>query len=185
MSSPATTTTAPPLTVALIGNPNTGKSTLFNALAGMNARVGNFPGVTVEKKLGRIHLEGRPVTLIDAREPKRLSITVEVPVADMAKVGKNDIVYDLGCGNGVVICIAAKKYGCKGVGIDINPVRIKEAHEMVKKYKVEKLVEIRQGNALKVKDLNRATVVALYMLPEFMELLEPADFRIAADQSLQ
>ena len=42
------------LTVAFIGNPNTGKSTLFNALAGMHARVGNYPGVTVEKKIGRL-----------------------------------------------------------------------------------------------------------------------------------
>src|SRR5258708_34383624 len=44
---------APPLTVVLIGNPNTGKSTLFNALSGFRALTGNFPGVTVEKKIGR------------------------------------------------------------------------------------------------------------------------------------
>ena len=65
MTSSAPTTAAPPLTVALIGNPNTGKSTLFNALAGMNARVGNYPGVTVEKKVGRVQFDGRAVTLID------------------------------------------------------------------------------------------------------------------------
>jgi len=54
-----------PLTVALIGNPNTGKSTLFNALAGIRQRVGNYPGVTVEKKTGLMDYEGRRYELID------------------------------------------------------------------------------------------------------------------------
>ncbi|NQT15127.1 MAG: 50S ribosome-binding GTPase, partial [Planctomycetes bacterium] len=55
----------PPLTVALIGNPNTGKSTLFNALAAIRQRVGNYPGVTVEKKTGLMDHQGRPYELID------------------------------------------------------------------------------------------------------------------------
>jgi ferrous iron transport protein B len=54
-----------PVTVALIGNPNTGKSTLFNALAGVRQRTGNYPGVTVEKKEGRMTIEGRPYVIID------------------------------------------------------------------------------------------------------------------------
>jgi ferrous iron transport protein B len=53
------------LTVALIGNPNTGKSTLFNALAGVRQRVGNYPGVTVEKKLGKTEFHGQAFTFID------------------------------------------------------------------------------------------------------------------------
>ena len=53
------------LKVALIGNPNTGKSTLFNLLAGMRARVANFPGVTVEKKIGKVHWDGQSIDLID------------------------------------------------------------------------------------------------------------------------
>ncbi len=53
------------ITVALIGNPNTGKSSLFNAMCGMNARVGNFPGVTVEKKVGRYEDSQGQVTLVD------------------------------------------------------------------------------------------------------------------------
>ncbi len=54
-----------PFTVALIGNPNTGKSTLFMALAGVRQRVGNYPGVTVEKKLGRVRLGDRDCQLVD------------------------------------------------------------------------------------------------------------------------
>ncbi len=53
------------VTVALVGNPNTGKSTVFNALCGMNQRVGNYPGVTVEKKLGRFEFEQQAYQLID------------------------------------------------------------------------------------------------------------------------
>src|SRR6516164_1075666 len=58
---------APPkrLTAALVGNPNTGKTTLFNALSGLNQRVGNYPGVTVETKKGSMTCAGRPFDLID------------------------------------------------------------------------------------------------------------------------
>src|ERR1700754_5190538 len=55
----------PTLAVALIGNPNTGKSTLFSALAGVRQRVGNYPGVTVEKKIGHAQFDGQRVELID------------------------------------------------------------------------------------------------------------------------
>ena len=56
---------SPALTVALLGNPNTGKSSLFSALAGIPTRVGNYPGVTVEEKLGRFIHAGRAIDLID------------------------------------------------------------------------------------------------------------------------
>ena len=54
-----------PLTVALVGNPNTGKSTLFSALSGVRQQVGNYAGVTVEEKLGQLEHDGRTWTLID------------------------------------------------------------------------------------------------------------------------
>ena len=57
VSSPAKT-----ITVALIGNPNTGKSTLFSALSGLRQRIGNYPGVTVEKKIGKAEFGGRSFT---------------------------------------------------------------------------------------------------------------------------
>jgi tRNA A58 N-methylase Trm61 len=92
----------------------------------------------------------------------------------MAKLKKNDIVFDLGCGDGRIVVTAAKKFGCKGVGIDYDPNRVEESLETMKKAGVTKeQVEIREGDALKVKDLEKATVITLYMLPEFMEKLEP------------
>lgn len=53
------------VTVALVGNPNTGKSTLFSALVGVRQHVGNYPGVTVERKAGRMMLDGRPIEVLD------------------------------------------------------------------------------------------------------------------------
>ena len=98
--------------------------------------------------------------------------TVVEKMLDMAKVNKNDVVFDLGCGDGRIVCMAAKTFGAKGVGVDIDPDRIKDCMATMKKYGVTKdLVDIRQGDALKVKDLDRATVIMLYMLPEFMEKL--------------
>ncbi|HEV3299328.1 MAG TPA: FeoB small GTPase domain-containing protein, partial [Planctomycetaceae bacterium] len=87
------------LTVAFIGNPNTGKSTLFNALAGMHARVGNYPGVTVEKKIGRLRSGDTTVKLIDLpgtyslapRSPDEM-VSVEVLLGRQPEVGRLDAV---------------------------------------------------------------------------------------------
>ena len=56
---------APPLTIAVAGNPNCGKSALFNALTGVRQQTGNWPGVTVERKEGTLELDGRPIRVID------------------------------------------------------------------------------------------------------------------------
>ena len=92
---------------------------------------------------------------------------------DLAKVKKDDVMFDLGCGDGRILYMAAKKYGCHGIGLELNPTRIIEAMDQAKKYDVGTLVEIRHGDALKPKDLSDATVVMLYMFPEFMNLWEP------------
>ena len=70
------------LTVALLGNPNTGKSTLFSALAGIPTRVGNYPGVTVEEKLGRFAHRGREIELVDL--PGTYSLTPQGPDEQVA-----------------------------------------------------------------------------------------------------
>jgi uncharacterized protein (TIGR03000 family) len=123
-------------------------------------------------------------TVIDLRQNSKdgsSSQIVYVPTPDnvvakmleMAKVTKEDVVFDLGCGDGRIVVMAASKIGAHGVGIDLDPERVKEAQANVDKAKVQGLVEIRKGDALKVEDLGQATVVMLYMLPEFMKQLKP------------
>ena len=73
---------AAPLAVALVGNPNTGKSTLFTALAGIPTRIGNYPGVTVEEKVGRFCHRDRPIELIDL--PGSYSLAAKSPDEEVA-----------------------------------------------------------------------------------------------------
>jgi tRNA G37 N-methylase Trm5 len=91
---------------------------------------------------------------------------------ELAEVKKNDVVYDLGCGDARILVTAAKKYGCKGFGWDINPVRVKESLENVKKNKVEDLVTVKKGDIFTL-DLKDASVVTLYLLPELNVRLMP------------
>jgi precorrin-6B methylase 2 len=92
----------------------------------------------------------------------------------LAKVGKDDIVYDLGCGDGRMVITAVKEFGAKkGIGIDLDPQRIKESKEAAKKAGVTDKVEFRVGDVLKVMDLSDATVVLLYMGDDVNELLKP------------
>jgi precorrin-6B methylase 2 len=92
----------------------------------------------------------------------------------MAKVGKDDVVYDLGCGDGRMVITAVQKFGAKrGVGVDLDPERIKDSKENAKKAGVEGKVEFRIGDVTKVKDLSDATVVLLYMGDDVNLLLRP------------
>jgi ubiquinone/menaquinone biosynthesis C-methylase UbiE len=91
------------------------------------------------------------------------------PVVDkmleLAKVKKDDVVYDLGCGDGRIVVTAAKKFGARGVGVDLDPQRVKDSQQNVKKNEVESLVTIQEGNALTT-DVSGASVVTLYLLPQ-------------------
>jgi len=91
---------------------------------------------------------------------------------EMARVTKNDVIYDLGSGDGIILIRAAKKYGVKGVGIEIDQDLVLEARRNAFREKVEHLVEFRAQDALTV-DVSPATVVTLYMLPEFNAKLRP------------
>lgn len=90
----------------------------------------------------------------------------------MAKVGPNDVIYDLGCGDGRIVIAAAKKYGARGVGVDINPARILEANENARTAGVEKLVTFRVQDVMET-DVSEASVVALYMFAEINVKLRP------------
>ena len=92
----------------------------------------------------------------------------------MAKVGKQDLVYDLGCGDGRIVIAAAKKYGARGVGVDLDPKRIEEAESNLREAgpEVAKQVRFITGDLFQV-DISKATVVTLYLLPEINLMVRP------------
>lgn len=90
----------------------------------------------------------------------------------MAKVNENDVVFDIGCGDGRIVVMAARRFGARGVGIDLDPAKLQEARRNAREAGVEALVEFRQEDATK-SDYSNATVVTMYLLPESNELLRP------------
>lgn len=111
-----------------------------------------------------------------SRKPDVIYVPTPQEVVDkmleLAEVKKDDIVYDLGCGDGRIVVTAAKKYGCKCIGYDINPKRIKESLENVEKNNVGDLVKIEQEDIFTL-DLSKANVITLYLLPSLNVKLIP------------
>ena len=113
-------------------------------------------------------------------QPRRKPDVPYVPTTDLAvaamlklaDVKKTDVVYDLGCGDGRIVIAAAKQLGARGVGIDINPERIREANENAKKAGVEKLVRFEENDLFEA-DIRGASVVTLFLLPEINLKLRP------------
>jgi predicted RNA methylase len=91
---------------------------------------------------------------------------------ELAQVTRNDVVYDLGCGDGRIPIAAAVKYGARGVGIDVDPRRIEESRANAKTAGVEHLVEFRLEDVMKA-DVSKATVVTLYLLSSSNAKLRP------------
>lgn len=90
----------------------------------------------------------------------------------MAGVGKNDVVYDLGCGDGRIVIAAAKQFGARGVGVDIDPQRIEESNENARKAGVTDRVSFIEGDLFEA-EIGKATVVTLYLLPSVNLRLRP------------
>ena len=122
-------------------------------------------------------------TVLAQSEPTATAPRLDVPyvptpqeVVDrmlaLAKVGKNDVLYDLGCGDGRIVVTAAKQRGARGTGIDIDPTRIAEAKENAKKAGVSDRAQFRVGDLFKT-DFSTATVVTLYLLPTINAKLRP------------
>jgi len=90
----------------------------------------------------------------------------------LAQVKKGDVVYDLGSGDGRIVITAAKKYGVKAIGFEIDPDRIRESRENIRKEGVGKLVEIREQD-IRTVDLSPASVLTMYLLPEVNLMIRP------------
>ena len=120
------------------------------------------------------------VLAAQSSQPARLPDVPYVPTSPegvqamlkLADVKKTDIVYDLGCGDGRIVIAAAKDFGAHGVGIDIDPVRIREAKENARKAGVEDLVRFEEADLFEA-DIHEATVVTLFLLSSVNLRLRP------------
>ncbi len=91
---------------------------------------------------------------------------------EMASVTKSDVLYDLGCGDGRILVTAARKYGCKAVGYDLDPLRLEEARRNAARHGVNHLVTVERQDVLKA-DFQEATVVMIYLGTEINARLIP------------
>ena len=120
---------------------------------------------------------------IDLREPGQRPITdveyeptpqnVVDALLRLAKVTSKDVVWDLGCGDGRIPVTAAKEYGCKAVGFDIDPERVKDSLANVRKHGVERLVTIERRDIFTLDLSQGPTIVTLYLLPRLNARLLP------------
>lgn len=93
-------------------------------------------------------------------------------ILELAAPAKDDVLYDLGCGDGRIVIAAAKKYGCRGVGFDIDPERIAESRANAQAGGVEDLTTFDERDIFTL-DLSQADVVVLYLLPRLNARLVP------------
>jgi uncharacterized protein (TIGR03000 family) len=146
---------------------------------------------TITRRLVASFKSGTPLTvdLTKEREDDKVMIRyvptpedIVVQMLKLGKVSKEDVVYDLGCGDARMVIAAVKESGAKkGVGIDIDPERVVESKGNVTKEKVDKQIEIRQGDILDDKVLaqaSEATVVLIYLSDELNSKLKPKFLKI-------
>ncbi len=99
-------------------------------------------------------------------------LEVAEKMLELARVDEEDIVYDLGCGDGRIVIMAAQRFGARGVGIDFNPKRIQESLQGARQAGVEDRVEFRLQDVMKA-DFSDATVVTVYLLTRSNAKLRP------------
>jgi SAM-dependent methyltransferase len=135
-----------------------------------NMRRQSLAVIVVLCLLGPVALRADDSKPAESRAPRRIPGIVFIPtphdvveqMLQLAKVGRDDTVYDLGCGDGRIVIAAARKHGCQAIGLDIDPRRVEEASKNVERSRLAKLVEIRTQD-LFTADLRKATVVMLYL----------------------
>ena len=116
--------------------------------------------------------------VVDAQDTSSLAPFVPTPddvvnrMLTLAEVTKDDVVYDLGCGDGRIVITAAQRFGARGVGIDIDPQRIAESNANADRAGVQHLVSFIEQDAMTV-DVSDATVVTLYLLSSSNMKLRP------------
>jgi precorrin-6B methylase 2 len=121
-----------------------------------------LPGRSQPTRTPDVHFVPTPMEVVDA-------------MLAVAKVTKDDRLFDLGSGDGRIVITAAKRFGTRGVGIDIDPQRITESKRNADTAGVTRLVEFRQADLFET-DLKSATVVTLYLLPRLNVQLRPKLF---------
>ncbi|MDH4238708.1 MAG: 50S ribosomal protein L11 methyltransferase [Phycisphaerae bacterium] len=148
----------------------------------------------LQKKLG-IEAEEVKDEFKEIREPDVIFVPTPQDVVDkmleLAEVKKEDLVYDLGCGDGRIVVTAAKRFGCKAKGYDIDPNRVRESLKNVARNNVGHLVTIEQKDIFTL-DLSKANVITLYLLPELnvrlipqLEKLKPGSRIVSHDFSME
>lgn len=123
---------------------------------------------------------GLPLRASDPERPKKVPTAEFVPtppdvvkrMLELAAVTKGDVVYDLGSGDGRIVIAAAKTYGCKAVGVELDKKLVADSRERAKRAGVEKLATFEQGDLFEA-DFSQSTVVTLFILPAMSKKLVP------------
>ena len=154
---------------------------IVNGLQGFAAERAFCPWPDMAEELRR---EKLPLFSLESRRPLKefdvvgfslqyeMTYTNVLLMLELAQVKKTDLVYDLGCGDGRIVVTAAKKYGCRAVGYDIDPQAVRDARKNVEDNNVGDLVRIEQADIFTL-DLSDADVITLYLLPELNVKLIP------------
>ncbi len=135
------------------------KNTLRLGIAALGAAIAGLTAASGAANQIRVPYVPSPTEVVDR-------------MLTLAAVTKDDVVYDLGSGDGRIPIAAAKKFGARGVGLDIDPQKIVESRANAKAAGVEHLVEFREQDVLTA-DLSQATVVTLYLLSSANAQLRP------------
>jgi hypothetical protein len=134
-----------------------------------------FVSITGQRAVSQVISDEKEKVKLDVPyEPS--SEEVVRAMLEIAKVDKNDLVYDLGCGDGRIVIAAAQKAGARGVGVDLDPARIRESLENARKANVADRVQFYQQDLFQT-EIGKATVVMLYLWPEVNLKLRPKLFR--------